>query len=100
MCWIAEEKTPFGAFSVCKFQRLASMYTRLFFERGMIVALPAEVARGLVHGLRHVAEVRGHVMFEALATNILEQLLQLRYFRDACAAEGFERIVGEAARAG
>src|SRR5580704_11827355 len=65
----------------------------------MIVALPAEVAGGLVHRLRHVAEVRGHVMFEALPTDVLEQLLQLWYFGHACAAEGFERIVGKAASA-
>ena len=64
------------------------------------MALPAEVARGLVHGLRHVAEVRSHVMLEAFAADVLEKLLQLWNLRHACAAESFQRIVGESACAG
>ena len=54
----------------------------------MIVALPSHVTGGFVDGLGDVAEVGGHVMLEALAADVLEQLLQLRNLRNACAAEG------------
>ena len=61
--------------------RIETGGTQLFVERRMIVALPAQVARGFVHGLRDVAEVGGHVVLEALAADVLEQLLQLRESR-------------------
>src|ERR1039458_4614458 len=64
------------------------------FERGVVVALPAEVASRFMNGLRYIAEVGGHVMLEAFAADVLEQLLELRNLRHACAAEGLHRIDG------
>src|SRR5580704_14661125 len=65
----------------------------------MIMALPSQVTYGrLMNRFRHFAEVGCHVMFEAFMANVFEQFLQLRNFRDAGAAEGLERIVGEPAR--
>src|SRR5579859_6625426 len=70
----------------------------LVFQFRMIVALPTKVAdSGFVNSLRHFAEIGGNVMFESLMANVPEQLLQLRNFRHAGAAEGLERIVGELA---
>jgi hypothetical protein len=46
-----------------------------------------------------VAEVGGHVVLEALAADVLEQLLQLRNLGHASAAESLKRIIGEFSRA-
>ena len=61
----------------------------------MMMAFPAQVPRRLMHGFRNIAEVGRHVVLKALATNVLQQLLQLRNFRHARAAKSFQRIVGE-----
>ena len=53
----------------------------------MVVALPAEVARGFMHGFRYVAEVSGDVVLEALAADVPEQFLQLGNLGHACAAD-------------
>src|SRR6185503_10002003 len=69
-----------------------------FFSR-VIVALPTQVPRRLMHCLRNVAEVRCNVVFEALAADMLQQLLQLRNLRHARAAECLQRIFREPSRA-
>jgi len=51
-------------------------------------------------GLGDVTEVGRHVVLEALAADVPEQLLQLWDFGHACAAKGLQRIVGEFPRAG
>src|SRR5208337_3271339 len=57
-------------------------------------------ASGFMYGLRNIAEVSGHMVLEALAADVLEQLLQLRNLGHARAAEGLQRIVGELSGAG
>src|ERR1035437_7213024 len=51
-------------------------------------------------GFRDIAEVGGNVVFEALAADVLQELLQMSNFRHAGAAESLQWIVGEPARAG
>src|ERR1700733_218250 len=52
-----------------------------------------------MYGLRHIAEVGCDMVLEALAADVLEQLLQLGNLCHARATESGERIVSELARA-
>src|ERR1035438_10262568 len=64
------------------------------------VRIPAHVAGGgFMNGLGDVAEAGGYMMLEAFAADEAQQLLQVGNLGNARAAEGLERIVGEAARA-
>src|SRR5207248_8661045 len=65
---------------------------------GMPVHLPAEILRGrFVHRTCHQGHVGGHVVLEAVAADVLEQILQMRYFGDTSANKGLQRVVGDSA---
>src|SRR5580658_3122398 len=67
----------------------------LVLERWMVQAFPTHVPRGLVNSPGHIAEVRGDVVLETFAADVLQQLLQLRNLCYTCAAKGVQRIVSE-----
>jgi hypothetical protein len=52
-------------------------------KRGVMMALPTKIARGLMYSSRNMAEVCRHVVLEALAADESQQLLQLRNLRYA-----------------
>src|SRR5579871_4064824 len=83
--------SPFGDLGQC--QLLGGMPGAL-----VPVHLPAEIFGGcFVHGGVHGREIRRHVMLKSLLANVAQQFLHIRDLDHPGAAEGVQRIVGEAA---
>src|ERR1700743_2146042 len=62
----------------------------------MPVHLPAKIpASRFMDGRCSGGEIRGHMVFKAVLTDISQQLLHLRNLNYAGSAKGLERIVGE-----
>src|SRR5690348_3119954 len=62
----------------------------------MPIEIPTQVTRArLVQDRTDRGQVGGYVVLEPLLANVAQQMLHSRNFNDACAAEGFERIVRE-----